>query len=124
MTPSETVHAFLDAAAVKDWDTALKLIAPDCEYHNMPMEKVVGRDAVKATLDPFFGPTITNELIIIREMTDGNVVFTERLDRHQMAHGWAELPVAGVWEVRDGLITSWREYFDLQTILGQMSPPE
>ncbi len=27
---------------------------------------------------------------------------------------WAELAVAGVFVVRDGLITLWRDYFDLQ----------
>jgi limonene-1,2-epoxide hydrolase len=33
-----------------------------------------------------------------------------------MAKGWAELPVTGVFEVVDGRITSWREYFDFATI--------
>lgn len=42
----------------------------------------------------------------------------ERLDRHQLAKGWVELPVTGVWEVRDGRITVWRDYFDLATITG------
>ncbi len=26
-----------------------------------------------------------------------------------------ELPVAGVFEVKDGKITAWRDYFDMQT---------
>lgn len=118
MSPLEVVRDFLDLAAAKNFDAALKYIAPDCEYHNMPMDKVIGPDAVKAVLEPFFGPTIRNELIILREMVNDNMVFTERLDRHLTEHGWIELPVAGVWELRDGLITVWREYFDLQTLLG------
>ena len=40
----------------------------------------------------------------------------ERLDRHQFAKGWVELPVTGIFEVVDGLITEWREYFDFATI--------
>ena len=88
------------------------------------MDKVVGPEAVKATLEPFFGPTTENELRILREMTDGRMVFTERLDRHLMEHGWVELPVTGVWEVHDGKITLWNEYFDLQTIMGQMPAPQ
>jgi limonene-1,2-epoxide hydrolase len=44
------------------------------------------------------------------------VVFVERLDRHRSPHGWWELPVTGVFEVRDGLIAVWREYFDLATM--------
>ena len=40
----------------------------------------------------------------------------ERLDRHQFAKGWVELPVTGIFEVVDGLITAWHEYFDFTTI--------
>ena len=32
-----------------------------------------------------------------------------------------ELPVAGVFELRDGKIVLWRDYFDLETIMKQMS---
>ncbi len=117
MSPLDLVKNFLALAAAKDFDAALRLVAPDCVYHNMPMQKVVGRAAVRAVLEPFFGPTIRNELVILREMASGSMVFTERLDRHLMSHGWVELPVAGVWEIRDGLISLWHEYFDLQTLL-------
>ena len=39
----------------------------------------------------------------------------ERLDRHHLDHGWRELPVNSVFEVHDGVITVWRDYFDLPT---------
>ena len=42
-------------------------------------------------------------------------MFLERLDRHRLDHGWRELPVNSVFEVHDGLITVWRDYFDLLT---------
>jgi len=32
----------------------------------------------------------------------------------------ADLPVMGVFVLRDGRIAEWRDYFDLQTIMGQM----
>jgi limonene-1,2-epoxide hydrolase len=37
-----------------------------------------------------------------------------------MPHGWVELPVNGVWEVVDGKITLWRDYFDAASYLKQM----
>jgi limonene-1,2-epoxide hydrolase len=37
-----------------------------------------------------------------------------------MPFGWIEMPVTGVWEVVDGKITLWRDYFDLQTYLKQL----
>ena len=37
--------------------------------------------------------------------------------RAVLADKWVELPVTGVFEVHDGLITYWRDYFDAATIL-------
>jgi limonene-1,2-epoxide hydrolase len=122
-TPSETVHAFLKAMAVLDYDSALTLIADTCEYENMPMGKVVGPAGVRSVLEPFFLPTLENEFRILREMTSGKSVMVERLDRHRLANGWVELPVMGVFEVENGLITLWRDYFDLATIMGKWPAP-
>jgi len=41
------------------------------------------------------------------------VVFTERVDHFTVAGKEVALPVAGVFEVRDGKIASWRDYFDM-----------
>lgn len=120
MSALETVKAFLNAVAVKDFDTALTHVTPGCEYHNMMMDKAIGPKDIREQLEPFFEPTQENELTILNSMSDGRTVFVERLDRHLMDYGWAELPVTGVWEVEDGKICSVREYFDLQTLMRQI----
>ena len=43
----------------------------------------------------------------------------ERTDRFLANGRWAELPVAGVFVVRDGKIAIWHDYFDLDTIMKQ-----
>ncbi|MFZ5718690.1 MAG: limonene-1,2-epoxide hydrolase family protein [Pseudomonadota bacterium] len=116
-TPIEIVTAFLDAMARKDYDTGLKLVADDCEYENLPMGKVTGPAGVRAVLEPFFGPVLENDLKVLRQASEGSLVFLERLDRHRLPDRWVELPVTGVFEVRDGKIAVWREYFDLQTLM-------
>jgi limonene-1,2-epoxide hydrolase len=100
-----------------DFDAALQYVADDCEYTNIPLATVRGPAGVRAVLGPFFAPTLENEFNVLREATNGPVVFLERLDRHRLATGWVELPVTGVYEVRDGRITLWRDYFDAATIL-------
>lgn len=120
MSALKTVETFLKAVAVKDFDTALKLVTPGCEYHNMMMDKAIGPKDIREQLEPFFEPTRENELTILNSISDGRTVFVERLDRHLMDYGWAELPVTGVWEVEDGKICSVREYFDLQTLMRQI----
>lgn len=116
-SPIEIVRAFLTAMEAKDYDSAVRYVAEDCEYTNLPMTTVRGPAGVRAVLEPFFAPTIKNEFVILREAASGPIVFIERLDRHLIEKGWVELPVTGVLEVHDGLITVWREYFDLATIM-------
>jgi limonene-1,2-epoxide hydrolase len=123
MTPSEIVHAFMDAMAVKDYDNGLKYIAANCEYDNVPKGKVTGPAGVRAVLEPFFAPTIENQLIVKREITQGNTVILERLDRHLLDTGWVELPVTGIFEVENGQITLYRDYFDLNTIMSKWPQP-
>lgn len=118
-----TVHAFLNALAAFDYDAAMTLMTKDCVYENIPLGKVTGPESVRGVLEPFFAPTLENEFRVLRELTDGRAVFTERLDRHRFATGWIEIPVASVWETENGLITVWREYFDAATLLSKWPGP-
>lgn len=117
MSPAETVAAFMDAMARKDYDAGLRFVADDCEYENLPMGRVTGPAGVRGVLEPFFGPVLENDFQVLRQAAQGSLVFLERLDRHRLADRWVELPVTGVFEVRDGKIAVWREYFDLQTLM-------
>ncbi|MBX9883585.1 MAG: nuclear transport factor 2 family protein [Novosphingobium sp.] len=120
MTPLETVKAFMKAMEPLDYDTALQYVADTLEYTNPPpIGTVTGPAGVRAVLEPFFAPTLENEFRILRELAAGPVVMLERLDRHRLADKWVELPVTGVYEVHDGQITYWRDYFDAATIMGQ-----
>ena len=49
---------------------------------------------------------------IVRQATSGNLVMNERIDRFVMNGKSVALPVSGVFEVTDGRISFWRDYFD------------
>jgi limonene-1,2-epoxide hydrolase len=51
----------------------------------------------------------------------GNVVLTERTDTFTIGQAVAPLPVMGTFEVRDGKIAAWRDYFDLGQITKMLS---
>jgi limonene-1,2-epoxide hydrolase len=114
--PVDVVRAFLVAMEKLDYDTALSLVSEDCEYANVPLSMVRGPGGIRSVLEPFFAPTLENQWVVRAIAADGPLVFVERLDRHRLPGGWAELPVVGVWEVREGRITAWRDYFDLRTL--------
>lgn len=117
----DVVRQFMKLMEPLDYDAALNLVSDDCDYINPPpLGAVRGPAAVRAVLEPFFGPTRENEFKVLRAAVDGLVVFLERLDRHLFGDKWVELPVTGVFEVHNGLITYWRDYFDAPTILSQL----
>ena len=120
MTPLETVRAFMAAAEKRDYDAALEFLSDDIEYQNMPLPPVFGKPAVLETLEFLLSMCTGSEWVVHRELSDGNVVMNERTDRFQLNGEWADLPVAGVFEIRDGKIALWRDYFDLPTITSKM----
>lgn len=121
MNPESVVDAFMKAFEQLDYDAACAFIADDCKYTNMPsgMGTVTGPAGVRSVLEPFFAPTLENEFQILRCISDGITVINERLDRHRLPDKWVELPVVGIFEVEDGKITVWRDYFDSPTILSE-----
>lgn len=113
----ELVKTFIDTIGRKEYDEGLKMVSADCEYTNVPLATVQGPEGIRAVLEPFFAPTITNEFVWKQVVEKDGVILAERLDRHQLADKWVELPVAGVFMVKDGLITVWRDYFDAAMIM-------
>jgi limonene-1,2-epoxide hydrolase len=50
------------------------------------------------------------------------MVLNERVDRFFWPERTIELPVMGTFEVSDGVITAWRDYFDLNQFTSQLNP--
>ncbi len=120
-TPLEVVRAFNAAMEKMDFEAALKYVSDDCEYSNGSRGTVYGHAGVRKVLEPFFALMVENTFVILREAANDSIVFMERLDRHRLATGgWIELPVTGVYEVRDGRIAVYHDYFDSVTIDRQL----
>ena len=117
MTVDAFVRHFIQLLEQKDLDGACALIADDCEYDNVPMRKVFGPEGVRDTLAPFVASCSEIDWVIHRQTSSGDTnngtVFNERTDRFKMGDRWVEIPLVGVFEVRNEKITLWRDYFDL-----------
>ena len=112
--PEAVVRAFCAAWPERSVDKLLAYFTDDALYHNMPMEPVTGKDGIREVLN-LFVPSEDLEAEITQLATRGNVVFTERIDRMTVGGKKVVLPCAGVFEIRDGKIAAWRDYFDLAT---------
>ena len=114
MSAEETVLAFVDAWNALDEARIYALMSDDIVYHNMPLEPVVGCEAVRANLAAW--PVDEAEWTVLNIAVRGDVVLTERVDRFRRGGRWITVPVMGAFEVIDGKITHWRDYFDMSAL--------
>lgn len=119
-TPIETVTAFCRAWEDVDLDALGRFFAEDAVYHNMPMDPIIGRDAIMAVIRGFTAGSERIEFEIVNIAADGHVVLTERIDRFFRPDRTVVLPVMGTFEIVDGRIAVWRDYFDLNQYLQQV----
>ena len=84
-------------------------------YHNMPNEAVVGRSDIEQFIRGFIRPWESTEWEVISLLAEDDVVMVERLDKTVVAGSPVNLQCLGYFELTDGEITLWRDYFDLTT---------
>jgi len=116
--PAAVVEELMRAAEARDFDRMAAVLDDEVVYHNIPVEPVRGAEAVIATLRQFLGTAEELQWVVHMSAADGEVVFNERTDRALRGGKWSDLPVAGVFVVRDGRVREWRDYFDLATAMG------
>ncbi len=126
-TPDSLVREFITLLVSRDLNTAASMVTDDFEYDNVPMGKTFGPQGLRDTLNGFFSLCTGIDWKILRQTSSGTlesgVVLNERDDRVEIHGRWSTLPVAGVFEIQNGKITLWRDYFDRQTIIDLMTPP-
>ena len=121
-TPIEIVNQFCDAFARRDADELSAYFTEDAVYHNIPLDPVVGRAAIRDTIAGFTGMAEKIWFDTLRIVADGSIVMTERVDHFVMGDRDIGLPVMGAFEVNaDGKITAWRDYYDMNQFTSQMS---
>jgi limonene-1,2-epoxide hydrolase len=121
-TPGEIVTALIKANEARDIDAIVALMTDDVIYENVPMSALKGHEEVRGLLEPFVGGAKKVAWEVLHQVEQGDVVMNERVDRFTMADGREiAIRVAGVFEVRDGKIAVWRDYFDLAEFTNQMS---
>ena len=96
----------------------------DAVYHNMPMAPVTGRENIAKNIATFIRPGAPGimgiKFNLINISANGPVVMTERVDAFRLPNKSFELPVMGTFEVANGKIKAWRDYFDLNQFTTRM----
>ena len=124
-SPIEVVRRF--CAAWSDNMGAVELAAfftEDAVYHNIPQAPVTGREDIANTIASVLRPGPPGiegiDFRVINIAANGPVVMTERVDVFKLPNKSFEIQVMGTFEIRDGKISAWRDYFDLYQFTSRM----
>jgi limonene-1,2-epoxide hydrolase len=119
--PLNVVKDFCAAWPRLDVDELVGYFTDDAVYHNIPVDPVVGRDNIRATIAGFTAGIDKVEFDVLQAVADGGIVLTERVDRFYSPGRVISLPVMGSFGVVGGRIAAWRDYFDLNQFMCQLT---
>ncbi len=115
----KVVEDFLKAACELDMETAVELIDDSCVYQNVPFHTARGKHNVVKALQAM-GKAMTHfDVEMVNIACNGDVVLTERIDTLGGKFFNVKLPLMGVFVVKNGKITEWRDYFDWSLSFGK-----
>ncbi|WP_374284879.1 nuclear transport factor 2 family protein [Novosphingobium sp.] len=120
--PADVVRQFIAAWSRLDVEELVGWFTEDGIYHNMPIAPVQGHAALRQFIAGFAGGWATTQWDVVNLAVSGNTVFAERVDRTTTRDGkQVDLPCCGVFEVRDGRIAVWRDYFDMNAYMAGLA---
>ena len=122
MNDNETmIRAFIEAWARLDPKELAGYFADDGIYHNMPMQPVRGRERIEEFIRGFSSAWTETCWEVVTLVAAGNIVVAERVDRTKAGEKSVDLPCVGVFEMEEGKIKIWRDYFDMGTYMNAMA---
>ncbi|MFZ2175923.1 MAG: limonene-1,2-epoxide hydrolase family protein [Rhodococcus sp. (in: high G+C Gram-positive bacteria)] len=113
----EVVQEFLAALAAGDADRAQQYLHQDIVWHNVSLPKIRGVPAVVKILRGLSRPDVGFDVRIHHIAGDGSAVLTERTDILIWKRLRIEFWVCGTFEMKDGKIAVWRDYFSNRDVL-------
>jgi limonene-1,2-epoxide hydrolase len=112
LSPVLVVERFMELLRRGDLDEAVALLAVDVRYENVGLPTVHGRERVRRLFGRAYDDGAGFDVVIHTICADGPSVLTERTDFLTFRKLHIQLWVCGRFDVRDGQIVLWRDYFD------------
>ena len=111
-TPGQVVTDFLQAPEAKDHDKIAALLAPDLQYTNVSLPSMMGGQRVASLFELLLRKGTGFSVKIHGLAANGDTVMTERTDILRVGTLHVAFWVCGTFQVRNGQIVLWRDYFD------------
>jgi len=119
------IRSFIEACVRADPDEFAGYFTEDAIWWNAPWKPIKGREAIRETLRRGAEQMTALPWEIRHIVADGDIVMAERVDNFLAGETRVSVPCVGVFELRDGKIAAWRDYWDLKQFEQQMAknPP-
>ncbi len=115
--PRRVVERFLELLRAGDIEGAIDLMATDVQYTNVGLPTIRGRERVRRAFQSTLGRRGARFDVYMHTISaDGPTVLTERTDVLELGRLRAQFWVCGRFDVHDGQIVLWRDYFDYAAI--------
>ncbi len=112
VTNDTMIREFLAAWERRDTPYILDCFTADAVYHSIPLTPIVGKEAIEEFVTKF-ADVPPGRLEVRHQVAAGDIVMNERVDYITINGTAVVLPICGVFEIEEGRIKAWREYFDL-----------
>lgn len=110
------VRNVIEAWRTLDIELMVDQLAEDAVFENVPMDPIVGREAIRTANSAFIAMCNGAPWKILNMVVaeDSGTVLTERLDIFELKDGrTVYCPAMGAWTVdENNKITRWRDYYD------------
>lgn len=111
----KVIREFIAAWSNLDAGELASYFTEDGIYHNIPTAPVQGRDNIRQFITGFIRQWDSTDWEIVSLLAEGDRVMVERLDKTVVSGSPVHLPCFGYFELENGQIKIWRDYFDLAT---------
>lgn len=116
------IRQFLEACVDADADQFASYFTEDAVWWNAPWSPITGREAIGEALRRGAERMTALPWEVRHIVADGDVVLTERVDHFAVGETRISVPCMGAFELRDGKIAAWRDYWDLRQFERQLPP--
>lgn len=110
------VREFLLRWARRDTDWLVSACDQDAVWHHRPLEPSIGREAIRSFCERF-DAVPGGPYEVLAQVASDRLVMNERLDHVTVGDELRVLHVCGVFEIEDGRIVGWRDYFDTSEVM-------
>jgi len=115
------IRRFIESCVRADPEEFAGYFTNDATWWNAPWNSVQGREAIRETLRRGAERMGALPWEIRHIVAQGDIVMVERVDNFLVGDTRVSVPCVGIFELHDGKIAAWRDYWDLQQFERQLA---